>query len=76
MQPLRVLMVTTSHSRPGDGSAATGIWLEDLAAPYFVFKDAGKNITIASPDGGLIPIDLKSESNGVITESTRHLWKN
>lgn len=70
MQPLRVLMVTTSHSQLGDRSPATGIWLEELAGPYYVFKDAGENITIASPDGGLIPIDPKSENAEVITEST------
>jgi len=70
-QPLRVLMVTTSHSKLGDRSPATGIWLEELAAPYYVFKDAGENITIASPDGGLIPIDPESENAEVITEGTK-----
>ncbi len=71
MQPLRVLMVTTSHSSLGDRSPATDIWLEELAAPYYVFKDAGTHITIASPDGGLIPIDPKSEIAEGITDSTK-----
>ncbi len=51
MQTLKVLMVTTSHSKLGDRSPATGIWLEELAGPYYVVKDAGENIAIASPDG-------------------------
>ena len=46
MQPLRVLMVTPSHSKLGDRSPVTGIWLEELVAPYYVFKDAGENIIV------------------------------
>ena len=43
-------MVTTSHSKLGDRSPSTGIWLEELAGPYYVVKDAGENIAVASPD--------------------------
>lgn len=71
MKALRVLIVTTSHSKKGDTSPDTGIWLEELAGPYYVFEDAGEYITIASPNGGQIPIDPKSESAEVITESTK-----
>ena len=51
MKSLQVLMVTTSHKSLGDTSPDTGIWLQELAGPYYVFKDAGEWITIASPNG-------------------------
>ena len=69
MKSLQVLIVTTSHKSLGDRSPDTGLWLQELAGPYYVFKDAGECITITSPLGGPVPIDAKSESRDVITES-------
>lgn len=56
-----ILMVVTSHDQLGNTGRKTGIWLEEFAAPYFVFRDAGVNLTIASPKGGQPPIDPKSD---------------
>ena len=53
-------MVVTSHSELGNSGRKTGIWIEEFAAPYYTFLDAGKEITIASPKGGQAPIDPKS----------------
>lgn len=54
-------MVMTSHDQLGNTGSKTGLWLEEFAAPYYVFKDAGVNITLASPKGGQPPIDPKSD---------------
>jgi putative intracellular protease/amidase len=56
-----ILMVMTSHDQLGNTGQKTGLWLEEFAAPYFVFRDAGVNITLASPKGGRPPIDPKSD---------------
>ncbi len=56
-----ILMVLTSHDQLGNTGRKTGIWLEEFAAPYFVFRDAGVNLTLASPKGGQPPIDPKSD---------------
>ena len=60
MKLQKILMVVTSHSELGNSGRKTGIWIEEFAAPYFTFLDAGKDITIASPKGGPAPIDPKS----------------
>jgi putative intracellular protease/amidase len=60
----KILMVLTSHDRLGDTGRKTGFWLEEFAAPYYVFKDAGAEITVASPRGGQPPIDPKSDGAG------------
>lgn len=65
----KILMVLTSHDRLGDTGRKTGFWLEEFAAPYYVFKDAGANITVASPRGGQPPIDPKSDEPGNQTDS-------
>ncbi len=57
---MKVLMVITSHDQLGNTGRKTGFWLEELAAPYFVFKDSGAEITLASPKGGRPPLDPKS----------------
>ncbi len=57
----KVLMVLTSHSELGSTGEKTGFWVEEFAAPYYVFKDAGFEITITCPQGGQPPIDPKSE---------------
>lgn len=58
---MKVLMVLTSHDRLGDTGKKTGFWLEEFAAPYYVFKDAGAEVVLASPKGGRPPLDPKSE---------------
>jgi putative intracellular protease/amidase len=58
---MKILMVLTSHDRLGDTGEKTGFWLEEFAAPYYVFIDAGAQVTVASPNGGQPPIDPKSE---------------
>ncbi len=68
---MNILMVLTSHDRLGDTGKKTGFWLEELAAPYYVFKDAGARITLASPKGGQPPLDPKSEEPDSQTEATR-----
>ncbi len=75
MKPTRVLFITTSHDKLGDTAGKTGIWLEELAAPYYVFKDAGAQLTVASPNGGMIPLDPKSQSIMVVTRNTKRFQK-
>lgn len=58
---MKVLIVLTSHDQLGDTGKKTGFWLEEFAAPYYVFKDAGASITLASPKGGQPPLDPKSD---------------
>jgi putative intracellular protease/amidase len=58
---VKILMVLTSHNQLGNTGRSTGFWLEEFAAPYFVFKDAGAELTLASPKGGQPPIDPKSD---------------
>ena len=58
---MRILLVLTSHDRLGDTGRKTGFWLEEFAAPYYVFRDAGVELTLASPKGGQPPIDPKSD---------------
>jgi putative intracellular protease/amidase len=58
---MKILMVLTSHDQLGDTGRKTGFWLGEFAAPYFVFRDAGVQITLASPKGGQPPIDPKSD---------------
>jgi putative intracellular protease/amidase len=68
---MKILMVLTSHDRLGDTGEKTGFWLEEFAAPYYVFKDAGADITLASPKGGQPPLDPKSDDPGAETEATK-----
>jgi putative intracellular protease/amidase len=58
---MKILMVLTSHDQLGNSGRKTGFWLEEFAAPYYVFRDAGVNLTRASPKGGQPPIDPKSD---------------
>jgi putative intracellular protease/amidase len=67
---MKILMVLTSHDQLGDTGKKTGFWLEEFAAPYYVFKDAGAEITLASPAGGQPPLDPKSDAPDAQTEST------
>jgi putative intracellular protease/amidase len=58
---MKILMVLTSHDKLGDTGRKTGFWLEEFAAPYFVFRDADVDLTLSSPKGGQPPIDPKSD---------------
>lgn len=68
---MKILMVLTSHAKLGDTGKKTGFWLEEFAAPYYVFKDAGADVTLASPAGGQPPLDPGSDSDDAQTDSTR-----
>lgn len=68
---MKILMVLTSHDQLGDTGRKTGFWLEELAAPYYVLKDAGHEITLASPKGGQPPLDPKSDGPESQTDATR-----
>ncbi|MCV9879348.1 type 1 glutamine amidotransferase domain-containing protein [Brenneria izbisi] len=67
---MKILMVLTSHDQLGDTGKKTGFWLEEFAAPYYAFKDAGAVITLASPQGGQPPLDPKSDEPDAQTEDT------
>jgi putative intracellular protease/amidase len=72
---MKVLMVLTSHDQLGNTGRKTGFWLEELAAPYYVFKDAGAQIILASPKGGRPPLDPKSNEPNFQTDITRRFEK-
>ncbi|MDR5828205.1 type 1 glutamine amidotransferase domain-containing protein [Caballeronia sp. LP006] len=67
---MKVLMVLTSHDQLGNTGRKTGFWLEELAAPYYAFRDAGAEIVLASPKGGQPPLDPKSNEPANQTEMT------
>jgi len=71
---MKILMVLTSHDELGDTGRKTGFWLEEFAAPYFTFKDAGIDITIASPKGGEPPLDPMSNEPHFQTDLTHRFW--
>jgi putative intracellular protease/amidase len=66
---MKILMVLTSHNVLGNTGKPTGFWLEEFTAPYYVFTDAGAEVTVASVKGGQPPIDPKSDAPGNQTES-------
>jgi putative intracellular protease/amidase len=68
---MNILMVLTSHDQLGNTGKKTGFWLEEFAAPYYVFHDAGATLTLASPKGGQPPLDPKSDEEGAQTEATK-----
>jgi len=68
---MNILMVLTSHDSLGASDKKTGVWLEEFAAPYYAFKDAGANVTLASPLGGQPPLDPRSDAPNFQTEDTR-----
>lgn len=71
----KILMVLTSHSALGNTGQKTGFWLEEFAAPYYVFRDAGAEVTLASPQGGQPPLDPKSDAPDAQTDATRRFKK-
>ena len=68
---MKLLMVLTSHDKLGSTGKKTGFWLEEFAAPYYVFKDAGATVTLASPLGGKPPLDPSSDTASAQTDATR-----
>jgi putative intracellular protease/amidase len=68
---MKILMVLTSHDQLGDTGRKTGFWLEEFAAPYYTFLDAGAAVTLASPKGGQPPIDPVSDTPEGQTDWTR-----
>ena len=68
---MNILMVLTSHSKLGSTGHKTGFWLEEFAAPYYAFKDAGATVTLASPLGGQPPLDPKCDDAASQTAATR-----
>ena len=68
---MKILIVLTSHDTLGNTGRKTGFWLEELAAPYYVFKEAGAQLTLASPKGGQPPLDPKSNDAAFQTDETR-----
>src|SRR5688572_17125099 len=68
---MNVLFVLTSHEELGNTGHKTGFWIEEFAAPYYIFFDAGVNVTLASPKGGQPPIDPKSAAPENQTEATK-----
>jgi putative intracellular protease/amidase len=72
---MKVLIVLTSHDQLGNTGKKTGFWLEEFAAPYYVFKDAGVQITLASPAGGQPPLDPKSDLPEFQTDMTARFGK-
>src|SRR5882757_5455637 len=75
MEPLKILMIATSHEQLGETGRKTGLWLEELASPYLIFREVGALVTLASPAGGAIPLDPKSESIIVANSYTRKFMK-
>ncbi len=72
---MSILMVLTSHDRLGDTGKPTGLWLEEFATPYYIFRDEGVKVVLASPEGGKPPIDPRSEDPEMQTDSTRRFFK-
>lgn len=68
---MNILMVLTSHDRLGDTGKKTGFWLEEFAAPYYAFIDAGANVTLVSPAGGQPPLDPSSDTEDAQTKDTK-----
>jgi putative intracellular protease/amidase len=68
---MKILMLLTSHDQLGDTGRKTGFWLEEFAAPYYVFRDASADVTLASPEGGQPPLDPKSAEPDFRTEATK-----
>ena len=67
---MKILMVLTSHDQLGDTGRKTGFWLEELAAPYYAFRDAGAEVVLASPKGGQPPLDPASNEPSFQTDMT------
>ena len=71
MKSIKILFIATSHDSLGTTGNKTGVWLEELATPYYIFKEAGAHIILASPNGGPVPVDPKSQSIMMVTGNTK-----
>ena len=67
---MKILIILTSHAQLGNTGEKTGFWIEEFAAPYYIFQEAGAEITLASPKGGQPPIDPKSDAPENQTQAT------
>ncbi|MDU2733333.1 MAG: type 1 glutamine amidotransferase domain-containing protein, partial [Mixta calida] len=67
---MKILMVLTTHDKLGETGKKTGFWLEEFVAPYYIFKDAGISVVLASPQGGQPPLDPKSDEPDAQTHDT------
>ena len=72
---MSILMVLTSNDRLGDTGKKTGVWFEEFATPYYIFRDEGAKVVLASPRGGKPPIDPRSEAEQAQTELTTRFLK-
>ena len=72
---MKILFVVTSHDKLGDTGKKTGFWVEEFAAPYYKFTDAGFEVTVATPKGGEAPIDPSSETESSQTGATERYYK-
>jgi putative intracellular protease/amidase len=72
---MKILIAATSHDQMGDSDRLTGLWLEELAEPYYIFTFAGALITLASPEGGAVPLDPQSESLIMSNSTIRRFQK-
>ena len=72
---MKILFVVTSHDELGNTGKKTGFWVEEFAAPYYLLKDAGFDITVATPKGGQAPIDPKSEDPDAQTPATKRYYQ-
>jgi len=72
---MKILFVITSHDQLGDTGHKTGFWVEEFAAPYYTFRDAGYEVTLATPNGGQAPVDPNSEVPDAQTEATQRYYK-
>lgn len=72
---MKILLVLTSHDELGNTGHKTGFWLEEFATPYYIFKDANADITLASPNGGQPPLDPKSDEPDFQTDATERFKK-
>ena len=68
---MKIAMILTSHDQLGNTGHKTGFWLEEFAAPYYTFIDAGAEVTLASPAGGQPPLDPKSDDPSAQTDDTK-----
>ncbi len=68
---MKILIILTSHNQLGETGNKTGFWLEEFATPYYVFKDANAEVTLASPNGGQPPLDPKSDEPDFQTQATK-----
>ncbi|MGO3344315.1 MAG: type 1 glutamine amidotransferase domain-containing protein [Marinomonas sp.] len=74
MNTKKILVVLTSHSELGNTGHKTGFWVEEFAAPYYAFLDAGAEVTVATPKGGQAPIDPNSETPDAQTQATKRFY--